>query len=197
MIYLYWYLGIGAVFLAVIFISHQLTKSPADDRLSELLQAADPKRDRWWWKPLNNVVVPMLAAVMVLTVWPIAIYWKAKEMVDARRIKNEEPHKEFAVSNDHLQKQWTAAEIESAETVVDPLDAAPRIPFGHLNPAWETFKQSIQDGDQLWAFSAPWTSEWGRKEVRDGYVILRGETIGPHFLTRWVFIDKDSEQGED
>jgi len=130
MIYLYWYLGIGAVFLAVIFISHQLTKSHADDRLSELLQAADPRRDRWWWK-------------------------------------------------------------------VDPLDAAPRIPVGHLNPAWETYKQSIQDGDQLWAFSAPWTSEWGRKEVRDGYVILRGETIGPHFLTRWVFIDKDSEQGED
>lgn len=127
MIYLYWYLGIGAVFLAVIFISHQLTKSSADDRLSELLQAADPRRDRWWWKPLNNVVVPILAAVMVLTVWPIAIYWKAKEMIDARRIKNEEPHKEFAVTNDHLQKQWTAAEIESAETVVDPLDAAPRI----------------------------------------------------------------------
>lgn len=197
MIYLYWYLGIGAVFLAVVFISHQLTKSPADDRLNELLLAADPSRDRWWWKPLNNVVVPILAAVMVLTVWPIAIYWKAKEMVDARRIKNEEPPKEFAVTKDHLQKQWTASEIESTETVVDPLDAAPRIPFGHLNSAWETFKQSIQDGDQLWAFSAPWTSEWGRKEVRDGYVILRGETIGSRFLTRWVFINKDSEQGED
>ena len=139
MIYLYWYLGIGAVFLAVIFISHQLTKLPADDRLNELLLAADPSRDRWWWKPLNNVVVPILAAVMVLTVWPIAIYWKAKEMVDARRIKNEEPPKEFAVTKDHLQKQWTESEIESTETVVDPLDAAPRIPFGHLNPAWETF----------------------------------------------------------
>lgn len=37
------------------------------------------------------------------------------------------------VTKDHLQKQWTVAEIESAETVVDPLDAAPRIPFGHLN----------------------------------------------------------------
>ena len=197
MIYLYWYLGIGAVFLAVIFISHQLTKSSADDRLSELLQAADPRRDRWWWKPLNNVVVPILAAAMVLTVWPITIYWKAKEMIDARRIKNEEPRKEFAVTEDHLQKQWTTAEIEASETVLDPLDAAPRIPFGHLNPAWEIFKSSIQYGDQLWAFSAPWTSEWGRKEVREGYVILRGETIGPHFLTRWVFIDKDSEQGED
>lgn len=197
MIYLYCYLGIGAVFLAVIFISHQLTKSRDVRELAELIQAADPNRDRWWWKPLNNVVVPILAAAMVLTVWPIAIYWKAKEMIDARHIENEEPPKEFAVTKDHLQTQLTTAEIESAETVVDPLGATPRIPFGHLNPAWETFKRSIQNGDQLWAFSAPWTSEWGRNEVRDGYVILRGETIGPHFLTRWVFIDKDSEQGED
>jgi hypothetical protein len=190
MIYLYWYLGIGAAFLAVLFISHQLTKSPADDRLSELL--ADPG-DRWWWKLLNNVVAPVLAAVMFLTVWPITIYWKAQEMVDARRIKNEEPPKEFAVTKDHLQKQWTTAEIESAETVMDPLDAAPHIPFGHLNPAWENFKQSTADGDQIWSFSAPWTTEWGRNEVRDGYVVLRGESIGPHFITRWVIIDKESE----
>lgn len=197
MIYLYWYLGIGAVFLAVIFISHQLTKSPADDQLNELLLAAEPRRNRWWWKPLNNVVVPILAAVLVLTAWPIAIYWKTKEMIDARRPKNEDQPKEFGVTQDHLQKLRTIAEIEAAETVVDPLGAAPRIPFGHLNPAWETFKQSIQDGDQLWSFSAPWTTEWGRNEVRDGYAVLRGEAIGPHFLTRWVFIDKEIKQGED
>jgi hypothetical protein len=196
MIYLYWYLGIGAVFLAVIFISHQLTKSREVEDFADLLQVADPRRGHWWWKPLNNIVVPLLAAVMVLTVWPIAIYWKAKEMIEARRPKNEEPPKEFAVTKDHLLKQWSADEIETAEVVVDPLDAAPRVPFGHLNPAWEKFKQSIEDGDQLWSFSAPWTTEWGRDEVRDGYVVLRGELIGPHFLTRWVFIGKENEQEE-
>jgi hypothetical protein len=197
MIYLYWYLGIGTVFLAVIFISHQLTKSREVEDLADLLQAADPRRGRWWWKPLNNIVVPMLAAVMILTVWPIAIYWKAKEMIDARRPKNEEPPKEFAVTKTHLLKQLSVGEIETAEVVVDPLGAAPRVPFGHLNAAWETFKKSIDDCDQIWSFSAPWTTEWGRNEVRDGYVVLRGESIGPHFLTRWVFIDKDREQGED
>lgn len=196
MIYLYWYLGIGTVFLAVIFISHQLRKSPADDRLNELLLAADPRRDRWWWKPLNNVVVPILAAIMILAVWPIAIYWKTKEMIDARNVKEAEPPKEFAVARDHLLKRWSVGEIETAEIVNDPLGAAPRRPFGHLNSAWETFKQSIQDGDELWSFSAPWTSDWGRNEVRDGHVVLRGEATGPHFLTRWVILDKDSEQGD-
>jgi hypothetical protein len=196
MTYLYWYLGIGALFLAVIFISHQLTKSPADDRIADLLLAADPSSNKWWWKPLNKVVVPILAAIMVLVVWPIAIYWKAKEMIEARNIKEAEPPKEFAVTRDRLLKRWSVGEIEKTEIVSDPMGAAPRLPFGHLNPAWENFKQSIQDKDQLWSFSAPWTSDWGRNEVRDGYVILRGETIGPHFLTRWVILDKENEQGE-
>jgi hypothetical protein len=196
MTYLYWYLGIGAVFLAAIFISHQLTKSTDDGRIADLLLAADPSSSKWWWKPLNKVIVPILAAIMILAVWPVAIYWKVKEMIDARQVKEEEPPKEFAITRDHLLKRWSVAEIETAEIVSDPLGAAPRQPFGHLNPAWETFKQSIGDGDLLWSFSAPWTSDWGRNEVRDGYVVLRDEAIGPHFLTRWVILDKENEQGE-
>ena len=196
MIYMYWYLGIGALFLVVIFTAHQLMKSPADERISDLLLAADPSSNKWWWKPLNKVIVPILAAFMALAVWPIAIYWKAKEMIEARNVKEAEPPKEFSVTRDHLLKRWLVGEIENTEIVSDPLGAAPRLPFGHLNPAWETFKQSIQDKDQLWSFSAHWTSDWGRNEVRDGYAVLRGETIGPHFLTRWVILDKENEQGE-
>jgi hypothetical protein len=193
MIYLYWYLGIGAVLLTIIFISHQLAKSGNEKEIADLVNAFDPRRDRWWWKPVNNVVVPTLAALMVVVAWPIAIYWKAKEMIDARRPVIETPPRKFAVIKEHLLERWTIAEIEAAEVVLDPLGAAPRIPFGHLNPAWETFKQSILDDDQLWSFSAPWETKWGRDEVRDGYVALRGETIGPHFLTRWVFLDNAQE----
>ena len=174
MIYLYWYLSIGAVVLAVIFISHQLTKSREVEDLAGLIHAAEPRRNRWWWKLMNDIVAPMLAAVMVVAVWPIAIYWKAKEMTDTRRPKNEEPAREFVVSRARLQNQWSLAEIETTDMVVDPMGAAPRMPFGHLNTAWEAFKQSIQEGDQLWSFSAPWSSEWGREEVRDGYGVRRG-----------------------
>lgn len=122
MTYLYWYLGIGALSLAVIFISHQLTKSPADDRIADLLLAADPSSNKWWWKPLNKVIVPILAAIMVLVVWPIAIYWKAKEMIDARNVKQAEPPKEFAVTRDHLLKRLSVGEIETSEIVSDPLE---------------------------------------------------------------------------
>jgi hypothetical protein len=194
MTYLYGYLGIGAVLLAIIFIAHRLTKSRNEEQIADLINAFDPRRDRWWWKPLNNVVIPMLAAVMVVVVWPIAIYWKAKEMIDIRQPEIEKPPRKFAVAKEHLQKQWTLAEIEAAEVVLDPLGAAPRTPFGHLNPAWQTFRQSILEDDQLWSFSAPWETDWGRKEIRDGYVVVRGEAIGAHFLTRWVSLDNQTEQ---
>lgn len=189
MIYLYGYLGTGAVFLAVIFISHRLTKARDAVDIDDLIQLVDPQRDRWWWKPLNNVVVPVFTAALALTAWPIALYWKAKEIVDARRSSDEEPPKEFAVTKEHLRKQCTVAEIEVAEIVVDPLGAVPRTPFGHLNPAWKTFRQSISEDDQLWSFSAHWTTEWGRTEIRDGYVVVRGKMIGSHFLTRRVLDD--------
>lgn len=120
MTYLYWYLGIGALFLAVIFISHHLTKAPAEDRISDLLLAADPSSSKWWWTPLNKVIVPIFAAIMALAVWPIAIYWKAKEMIDARQVKEEQPPKEFAVTQDHVLKRWSVGEIETAE-IVNPI----------------------------------------------------------------------------
>jgi len=195
MIYLYGYLGIGAILLAGILISHQLTKSLADDLVSEVLQATDPRSNQWWWKPLNKVGVPILFAIAVTAIWPLVIYWKAKEMVDARRpTQNKEPPKEFAVTQEHLRRQWTVAEIESAETVVDPLNAAPRIPFGHLNPAWETFKPLMADGDQIWSFYAHWTTKWGHHEVRDGYVLVRGGSIGPHFLARCEYIEEEDSE---
>jgi hypothetical protein len=184
MIYLYIYLGIGAVALAVIFISHRLTRSPGADDIDDLMLALDSRADRWWWKPINKVVVPTLAALAVLVFWPAAIVLKAKELIVARHPAHVELPKEFAVTQSHLRRQWAVAEIEAAEVVVDPLDAAPRIPFGHLNPAWEAFKQSLLVDDQVWSFSARWEPRWGPEEIREGYVALRGDTIGSHFLTR-------------
>ncbi len=195
MIYLYWYLGIGIVLLFAIFISKQIAQPNEFDEIAALVQATDPRRNNWWWKPLDSVILPIVASMVFVVVWPIGIALKVKDMVYVHRSRSpkiETPPKEFAVSRASLQKRWTVAEIEAAEVVVDPMGAAPRSPFGHLNPAWETFKESILDDDQLWSFSAPWTPEWGANEIREGYVVLRGEAIGPHFLTRWVVLDKET-----
>lgn len=198
MTYLYVYLGIGAVFLAVIFVLHQASRSPIANQVHDLTLAADPRADKWWWWPLNKVVIPILAGLTALVAWPIAIYWKAKEMANARDTKEVDPPKppkKFAVTRDHLLKQCSLSDIETSEIISDPLEATPGLPFGHLNPAWEAFKRSIQHGDQLWSFSAPSTLPWEQIKISEGYVILRGDTIGPHFLSRLAPLD--NEIGED
>jgi hypothetical protein len=192
MAYLYGYFGTGLVFLVVILTSHQLTKFSCDTDVSDLVLAANANSGKWWWRPLNKVVIPVLAAILVVVAWPIAIYWKAKEMGQLRK---QEPKtstsvipqkREFEVSSDQLNRCCALDEIERHETVVDPLNAAPRIPFGHLNRAWLRFKEQIGSGDTVWSFSASWNTEWGRKELREGYVIVRGNRIGLHFQTMWL-----------
>lgn len=46
MIYLYWYLGVGAVVLAVVYGAHHLTKEKESDSLRELLEAVNPDRKK-------------------------------------------------------------------------------------------------------------------------------------------------------
>jgi hypothetical protein len=95
-----------------------------------------------------------------------------------------EPSEKFAVKADHLQKQWSLAQVEQAEMVVDPLRAVPALPFGHLNSVWEDFKQWVQGGDEIWSFSGTWKAQWGHEEVYEGYVIVLGGSTGGYVLTR-------------
>jgi hypothetical protein len=187
--YLYGYLALGAVLIAINYYLSQSTTSREIDIYDGLLfWAGDPRRNKWWVKLLNNVAL-LIVGAMFLAVWPIAICWK---VIEARRFRNEESFKEFAVTKEHLQRRRTVSEIEAAEVVMDPMGAVPRSPFGHLNPAWEVFRKSILEDDELWAFSAPWMTKFGRNELREGYVVVREETIGPSFLTRSVLIDEYS-----
>lgn len=188
--YLYGYLALGAIFMAINYFLSQSTESRKVDLCDGLFYwAYDPRGNRWWVKLLNNISI-LIVVALFLTVWPIGIYLDAKDFIETRRSRNDESSKEFAVTKDHLQKRRTVSEIEAAEVVMDPLGAVPKTPFGHLNPAWEVFKKSILEDDELWSFSAPWTTKFGRNELREGYVVMRGEMIGLHFLNRLVLIDE-------
>ena len=196
MIYLYWYLGIGAAVLAVVFGAHRLTKKDEPESLHDLLDAVNPDRKKLSYRILNNVVAPVLAAVAVVVVWPAALYMKGKEIFGKKSVSALDEEREFAVERSHLQKRLTVLQIEARELVTDPLGAVPDLPFGHLNAAWKTFAEGVGADDELWSFTAPWQTTWGRREVRTGYVVVRGGVPAAHFLSMWKEIEDEPVDGQ-
>jgi hypothetical protein len=196
-IYLYWYMGIGVAVLAVVFGAHRLTKKDESESLRDLLDAVNPDRKKLSYRILNNWVVPVLAAVAVVVAWPAALYMKGKEIFGKKSESALDEEREFAVERSHLRELLTVAQIEAREVVTDPFGAVPDLPFGHLHAAWKTFVESVGEDDELWSFTAPWQTTWGRKELRTGYVVVRGGIPASHFMTMWKEIEDEqkSEHG--
>lgn len=194
MIYLYWYLGFGAVVFVVVLGAHLLTKRKESDSLRDILDAMDPDREKLSYRILHNFVVPLLACVAVVVGWPIAIFMKVKDMLGMNPYSGASvgEQREFSVSSDDLQERLSVEEIEARERVIDPLGAVPALPFGHLNSAWKTFLEGMGPDDAVWSFSANW-NRWGCKELRDGYVIVRGDIVGAHFQTVWKDVEEEVE----
>jgi len=120
----------------------------------------------------------------MVVAWPIVIVMLIRDMFPVRKKEmKQEKKREFAVAREDLLEELSVGEIEHREKVHDPLGAVPDLPFGHLNGAWRKFLKGMQPGDELWSFSAYWTTNWGSKELRSGYVIVQGETIGPYYQT--------------
>ncbi len=194
MIYLYWYLGFGAFVFVVVLGAHLQTKKKESDSFRDILNAMDPDREKLSYRILHNFVVPLLAFVAVVVGWPIAIFMKVKDMLgmDFNSGASAGEQREFSVGRDDFQERLSVEEIESRERVIDPLGAVPALPFGHLNSAWKTFLEGMGPDDAIWSFSANWT-RWGHKELRAGYVIVRGDIIGAHFQTVWKNVDEEAE----
>jgi hypothetical protein len=195
-IYLYWYLGVGAAVLAIVFGAHRLMKEHESESIREILDAVNPERKKLSYRILNNFVGPVLAAVAIVVVWPVAIYMKGKEVFSKKGSSALQEEREFAVERAHLHEPLTVPQIEAREVVEDPLGAVPNLPFGHLNEAWKTFTEGVAADEELWSFTAPWQTTWGRKEIRTGYVVVHGGCPAKHFLTMWKEIEDEPVDGE-
>ena len=104
--------------------------------------------------------------------------------VSGGRIHLEErSDREFAVERIHLQERLTVQEIHQREIVVDPLNAVPALPFGHLYPRWLALRSGLSENSELWSFSANWEPPWGPNEIRCGYVVVNNGLPGSYILT--------------
>jgi hypothetical protein len=193
MIYLYCYLGVGVVTLVVMYVAHKWSSRSESEGIKDILDATNPDRHKLSYRIINTYLVPALAAVLVLFVWPIVIYMKINDLRNKGASGGYE-EKVFKVTRGDLLDQKSIEQIESAEIVDDPLLAVPSVPFGHLNKCWEDLISQMQPVDELWSFKTTWDGNWGRKEIRSGYAIVREGIPEAYILTARIPVVKEDEE---
>jgi hypothetical protein len=192
--YVYAYFGTGTVILIAVLSSHFLHGKKESPSFKEAMEALHPERKTIKYKIVTNVIPSALAGVSFIVAWPIvAIMFLNKRF--SKRVKpssNGAPfqEKKFAVSRSSLVRPFTVEEIEEIEIVNDPLGAAPKEPFGHLNSRWRQFKQQLSPDSEVWAFNARWQPSRGSEEFRSGYAELRHDEVGAFFLKSIKTVDR-------
>lgn len=184
MIYLIWYLGIGAIIFVVVSGEFFWAKKKEASASLGNMDEDDSDRKNLLHRIAYAFVVLVLSCIALMFLWPVAIFTKVKVLLKNKSdaIKTIENRYEFAVRSEELQERLSIVEIENRELVTDPLGAVPAAPFGHLHQAWKAFLDGMGPGDTVWSYSATWNS-CGRKKLSEGYVIVNGDSVGKHFQT--------------
>lgn len=178
--YLYGYLGIGVALLIVHRVWHEIAKHRGRVQRDILAEAMSRNQSL-----AARVAIDIAFYAVLSLIWPLIVILKIKESLSSDKKPQAEPAKKFEVPRDSMLRQLSVDEIEEVELIDDPLGAAPRLPFGHLNPQWLAFKSKLQSGDTIWIFSANWTDpDWGGQHLYEGYAVLRGDAVGPYMLTK-------------
>jgi hypothetical protein len=192
MIYLYGYLGAGALFLVLALGLKRLAGKSELELLLDSLAVDSPKREKLGYRIQVDILAPVLTVLVVVVLWPVGLFMKAKDLLirasDGDTTNYYDPDREFTVQHADLQQCLSIAEIEECAYITDPLNAVPPLPFGHLYSAWKALVDGIGPDDTVWSFSTLWPY-CGRQELRKGYVVVRGDVVGAYFLTSRCFTD--------
>ena len=190
MIYLKLYLVAGVVTLCAVWLQNWASKRrEARSAFREMLAELQGKKSLGK-RILEDVVVPALAGLLVVAVWPFALVMLVKSELAYRKQAAEIEAKKFAITAEDLGEKLSVDEIEARERIEDPLGAVPDLPFGHLNNSWVAWRDGLDAGVELWSFDAGWSDYRGPQRIT-GYVAVRGKKIGPHFVAMTRVIDDD------
>lgn len=181
--YLVVYLALGAFVLIALHATGRSARGDTRPLRVPALAHPSPQdqgpRSNRLEQVLRGMLLPPVAAILGWIVWPALIVCTVRhEIAQAMREQGDA----FAVTRADLVRPMTVAEIERLERVADPLGAAPPVPFGFRNTQWLDFIADLQPSDTIWSFHAQ-RSDGLHQVVREGYVLLLGRTVGPHFLT--------------
>ena len=180
------YLALGVLTLAVVggaHLWHQRHDRRYPNALTSLMEDLHPERKKLWYRVRARLLAPVLTVIAMVLFWPVAWWMRCAELLNERRVARQREEEIFKVKPQHLLERLTVDEIEAREMVQDPLNAVPKLAFGHLNGVWSQLKSAMQPGDELWSFTATSPGSFGSPELRKGYVLWRRRKPVGHVLT--------------
>lgn len=184
-----WYFAIGASAFGLFYVFVARKRARENAKLGTGFAADENGRKSLLEKILNWFLFPLIAFAIFLTFWPWVLWIEARGALAGKNDHAGEARREFEVCDEFLVCELPLGDIECLETVEDPLEAAPRVPFGHMNPAWEEFKVKGENG-VFWKFSGKHVGDWGADWLREGYAVLKEDGTRPYFLTRLEYLGR-------
>lgn len=188
-----WYVLAGSAFYAAFYVFFGKERSDPSVNLWVGFLSGIAGGKPVWDRFLDGLLVPALAITFLLLAWPWVLWVSVSERLRGETGKaTQAEERKFAVLDEYLVCELALADIECWETVEDPFGAVPRLPFGHLNPAWEAFKAGSGNA-VFWKFSGKHVDDWGTEWLREGYVLLGDDGSRPYFLTRLEYVGRTGE----
>lgn len=125
---------------------------------------------------------------MCWSLWPVAIGFKIVEIFkkkDAEAVSGQRAKaKEFVLKEDALIRKMTIPEIEQTNMVMDPMGAAPNLPFGHLNALWVEFRDGLQPDETVHLFESVGPNPI-RRQLIWGYAVCKDGRIDRLMTAGW------------
>ena len=144
---------------------------------------------------IEDFLVPALIYPLCVLGWPLLLMYKFWTMYRLKYPAKPAPEREtwireiieekkrFQLQTKELVQRLSIEEIEATNFIEDPMEAVPRVPFGHLNFAWEDFKKKMLDTDEIWSFRTKRLSDDPAVEAVVGYAIVREGMPVERFVT--------------
>ncbi|GEM_PF-2966571 len=146
----------------------------------------DVMRPRQCFDAQREAQMSVVMAIAYAMAWPIVLGMSVTAALERERTLKARAIDDFPqwfiASQALLQGTLSIAEIEAREMVVDPLNGAPAVPFGHLNAAWRHFKSEHPEQSGF----RPFRVEPGQSDGSDtvsGYASVVGDEIVDEFLS--------------
>jgi hypothetical protein len=109
------------------------------------------------------------------------MYQKKEPAANSERLAKA---KVFVMKEEALIREMTVAEIEQANRVMDPLGAAPNLPFGHLHEVWVEFRDGLGVGETVHLFESVGPDVF-RKQLIWGYAVCKAGRVERFMTAGW------------